>query len=65
MSNKKFMTIREVAKTGLVSEYYLRNMEKQGCLPGIKSGNKKLVNYDLLIEFLDRQSAIEGGMNRE
>ena len=65
MSNKKFMTIREVARTGLVSEYLLRNMEKQGCLPGIKSGNKKLVNYELLIAFLDRQSEIEGGMNHE
>lgn len=62
---KKFMTIREVAKTGLVSEYLLRNMEKQGCLPGIKTGNKKLVNYELLVKFLDQQSAIEGGMNRE
>lgn len=65
MNSKKFMTIREVAKTGLVSEYLLRNMEKQGCLPGIKTGNKKLVNYELLIKFLDQQSAIEGGMNHE
>ena len=65
MNSKKFMTIREVAKTGLVSEYLLRNMEKQGCLPGIKTGNKKLVNYELLIKFLDQHSAIEGGMNHE
>ena len=41
---KKFMSIREVARTGLISEYYLRLMEKQNRLPCIYSGKKCMVN---------------------
>lgn len=49
----RFMTIREVAKTGLLSEYVLRLMEKQGKLPCIYSGKRCLINYDLLIKQLN------------
>ena len=41
------MTIRQVARTGLLSEYALRLMEKQGKLPCIYVGNRCLVNYPL------------------
>ena len=54
---KKFMSIREVARTGLISEYYLRLMEKQNRLPCIYSGKKCMVNYPLLVEQLDLESA--------
>ena len=40
----KFMTIRELAKTGILSEYCLRNMLKRGQLPVVYSGKKALVN---------------------
>lgn len=52
----KFMSIREVAKTGLISETYLRNMVKEGMCPCIKSGKKVLINYDALVEKLDKMS---------
>lgn len=52
---KIFLTIRETAKTGILSEYYLRLMQKQGRLPCIMCGNKCLVNYPLLLESLEAE----------
>lgn len=49
----KFMTIREVAKTGILPEHFLRDMEKKGNLPCIYSGKKCLINFDKLIEQLN------------
>ena len=40
------MTVRQVAKTGILSEYALRAMLKEGKLPAIYVGNKALINYD-------------------
>ena len=51
------MTIRETAKTGMISEHHLRLMEKQGRLPGVRVGNRFKVNVDLLVEQLNRESA--------
>lgn len=51
------LTIRQTAKRGPLSEHRLRLMEKQWQLPGIYSGNRFLVNYELLLEQLNRQSA--------
>ena len=53
-----FKTIRETAKTGLLSEYSLRLMCAQGTLPGFYVGNRFLVNVDALVEQL---SAMRGG----
>ena len=53
---QKFVTIRQAASTGVLSEYPLRLMEKQGRLPGIRSGNRFLVNLPLLNAQLDRES---------
>ena len=52
-----FLTIRQVARTGLISEYFLRALEAEGRLPGIYAGNRKLVNVPLLVEQLNRESA--------
>lgn len=52
----EFKTIREVAKTGLISEHYLRIMVKKGECPCIKSGNRTLVNVPALREKLDAMS---------
>ena len=54
--DQKFLTIRQTAATGILSEHHLRMMEKQGRLPGVRSGNRFLVNTALLIEQLDRES---------
>lgn len=56
MKEVKFKSIREIAKTGLISEHYLRNMVKRGDCPCIKSGNKFLINEVALIEKLDAMS---------
>lgn len=49
----KFMTIREVARTGILSEHLLRDMEKKGELPCLYAGKKCLINFDKLIEQLN------------
>ena len=59
------LTIRQTAKRGPLSEYRLRLMEKQGRLPGIYSGNRFLINYELLLDQLNRQSAERLGESRE
>ena len=53
----KMMTIREIAKTGLLSEHALRIMLKAGKLLAIYIGNKALINYDKLCEQLSSLEA--------
>lgn len=53
----KFLTIRQTAATGILSEHHLRLLEKQGKLPGIYSGNRFKVNVGLLVDQLNRESA--------
>ena len=50
------MTIREVAKTNILSEHALRLMQKQGKIPHIMCGKKCLINYPLLVEMLTEES---------
>lgn len=58
-SNKPtFLSIRKTAETGILPESLLRQMQKQGKLPGIQSGVKFLVNYTLLIEMLNDKDSI-------
>ena len=49
----RFLSIREAAKRGPLSEYCLRLMQKQGKLPGVFSGKKFLVNYSKLLDQLE------------
>lgn len=49
----KMMTIREVAKTGILSEGTLRRLYKSGELPCINVGNRVLINFDNLIDKLN------------
>ncbi|WP_419012735.1 hypothetical protein [Dysosmobacter sp.] len=51
-----FKTIRQTAATGILTEHRLRLMVAQGIYPGIRTGNRFLVNVDALVELLDRQS---------
>ena len=46
------MTIREVARTGILSEHALRVMVKEGKLPVLYVGRKALINYDNLCDAL-------------
>lgn len=52
----EFKTIRQVAATGLTSEHHLRQLVAQGRCPGIRSGNRFLVNFTALCEMLDAAS---------
>ena len=53
----RFVSIREAARLGPLSEYALRLMEKQGRLPCIYCGRKCLVNYDRLLAMLNSLGA--------
>lgn len=59
----RFMSIREVAKTGLLSEYTLRLMEKQKQLPCVYTGKKCLINFDRLVEQLNDPKPKGGAAN--
>ena len=54
MENRKptMLTIREIARTGILSEHALRLLLKAGKLPAIHVGKKALINYDKLCEQL-------------
>lgn len=54
----QMMTIRQVAATGILSEYTLRQMQKQGKLPSFTAGKKVIVNYNALVEQLNQ---LKGG----
>ena len=55
----KIMTIRQVAKTGLLSEYALRQLCKQGKVPCITVGaGKVLINFDA---FVNQLQQLKGG----
>ena len=55
-STHKFMTIRETAATGILSEHHLRLMAKRNELPGIYAGTRFKVNYPLLVAKLNQDS---------
>lgn len=59
----RFMSIREVARTGILSEYTLRLMEKQKQLPCVYTGRKCLVNFDRLVEQLNNPTPEGGNAN--
>lgn len=52
----EFKTIRQTAATGILPEYRLRLMVAAGTCPGIKTGNRFLINVTALAEQLDRMS---------
>lgn len=60
-NEKRFLTIRQTAKLGLLSEYQLRLWQKQGKLPGIYSGVKFMVNVPQLEQKLEELST-KGGV---
>ena len=55
----RMMTIRQIARTGILPEHALRIMLKAGRLPAIFVGTKALINYDKLVESL---STLEGNI---
>lgn len=56
----EFRTIRQTAATGILPEHRIRLMVAAGTCPGIKTGNRFLVNVTALAEQLDRMSREKG-----
>ena len=61
----QFKTIRQTAALGVLPEYRIRLMVEAGECPGIWSGNRFMVNVDLLIEMLDKMSRDPGAGRKE
>ena len=53
------MTIKAVAKTGILPEHAIREMSKKGELPAIYVGNRVYVNFGLLVEQLNAISCLK------
>jgi hypothetical protein len=49
----RMMTIREIAKTGLLPENALRTMVKDGRAPHIMVGNKAMINYGSICSIIE------------
>ena len=52
----QFKTIRQTASMGILSEHRIRLLVAAGQCPGIKAGNRFLVNVPALAEMLDAES---------
>ena len=51
-----FKTIRQTAAMGFITENYIRLMVAEGRCPGIRVGNRFMVNVEALEEQLDKES---------
>lgn len=56
MAKPRMLTIKETAKTGVLTEWAIRGLVKQGKVPGIYIDNRFLVNYDRFIDWLNEQN---------
>lgn len=62
----KLMTIKEAAKTGIMPENTLRRMCRNNDVPCLHIGRRTLINYDLLVAFLnDQNNYIKGDRANE
>lgn len=48
----RMMTVREIAKTGLLPENTIRVMLRNGQIQAVYLGKKALINFDNLCEYL-------------
>ena len=53
----RMMTVREIARTGVLPENAIRTMLKNKTIPAVYSGNKALINFDKLCDYLNSLSA--------
>lgn len=59
-SEPYMLTIRQIARTGLLSAYALRKLLRENKLPVIYIGNRTLINYTKLCEQLNADSGERG-----
>ncbi len=55
----RYMTVNETVKYSGLSENMLRNWIKQGRCPGIRNGNRFLINVDMLEKQMREESGRE------
>lgn len=53
----KLMTIRQVAKTGIIPERALRRLVKQGVIKALYSGNRAFINYNSVCNVINNLTA--------
>ena len=53
------MTVRELAKAGILTEHAIRLMLKQKKLPALYIGKKALINYQKTVEMLQSLSVTQ------
>ena len=53
----QMMTIRQVARTGVLTEHALRALARDGRLPCIYIGRRCLINYTALVDWLNNLDA--------
>lgn len=61
LSVPKMMTIREAAKVVHLAENYVRYLCRTNAIVYVRAGNKYLVNFEKLLEFLNRGGKEETG----
>ena len=44
----RLMTVRQIARTGIISEGALRRMIKEGVVKPLYSGNRALLNFNMV-----------------
>ncbi len=59
MNTPTLMTIPQLAATGLLSEYALRKLYKEGRLPAFTVGKKVLINYEMLLDQINNLGGIK------
>ena len=60
-----YLTIKQTAERGIITEFQLRKMLRAGELPGFYSGRTYKGNVPMLIDKLDAMSAVNGGMIKQ
>ena len=50
----KLMSIREVARTGVIPEHALRQLVREGKIPCVYSGRKALICFDRLCDLIGK-----------
>ena len=62
----ELLTINECGRRGPLKPWRLREMQKQGRLPGVFAASRYYVDYDALLRMLEAESARNaGGMSVE
>lgn len=46
--------LKSIDEQTAVSKFFIRNLALNGTIPSVKSGNKRLINFDALVQYLNR-----------